>query len=76
MQYVVIKLLTRKREEVHCDSSYIFASLFWEYRHLFYSDSYFGFQVFILSNLSPYSLSYFFCIAEGLNQEIAEDGST
>ena len=53
MQYVVIKLLTRKREEVHCDSSYIFASLFWEYRHLFYSDSYFGFQVFILSNLRP-----------------------
>ena len=30
MHYVVIKLLTQKREEVHCDSSYIFASLFWE----------------------------------------------
>ena len=57
MCYVLIKLLTPKREEAH--RGYIFASLFWGYRHFFYSDCYFGFRVFILSNLSLYSLWYF-----------------
>ena len=69
-----MKLLTSKREEAH--RGYIFASLFWEYRHFFYSDCYFGFQVFIISNLSPYSSQYFLYSCQGLNQETAEDGST